>query len=183
MAAALMFTLAACAPEPESRTDSSAQSPAETNTPAPTGPSSSEDPAAVPTEPEPEAPTSAPTNCGWGEPAIAADLGAVPSGQEGELAAVLPGSWQHVAYDEGAGFTDDLTADIRYVFPSTNDMIYCQDVPGITDQAENRANVQLDGVEIVLPSPAPGYAVQTWSKDAMVWVNHYDGSLYLLQRR
>ena len=43
--------------------------------------------------------------------------------------------------------------------------------------------LKLEGVEIILPSPASGYAVTAWTDDTMVWLNHYDGSLFLLQRR
>ena len=181
-AAALALSLTACAPA------STAEPPAQ---PQPSGTASEEpSPAApnpvkdAPADPAPEAAqTGAPTDCEWDVPALVPDLGRVPSGQEGVLTAVLPGAWQHVAIDTGAGYTDDLTADIRYVFPSTTDLIYCQDRPGVTDQAENRAAFELSGTEIVLPAPATGYAVQAWNQDSMVWVNHRDGSLYLLQRR
>ena len=185
LAGLLVVALSSCAPEPGPLPATPPVNDVVDEASPATAPESPEAaPAEEPKRPaaeEPQAP--APTDCGWDSPTLAADLGKVPTGQEGDLSDVLPGAWQHVAYDEGAGYTDDLTADIRYVFPSTTELIYCQDVPGITDQAENRASVQLDGLEIVLPAPASGYAVQAWSKDAMVWVNHRDGSLYLLQRR
>ncbi|MHA3722931.1 hypothetical protein ACXR2T_03530 [Leucobacter sp. HY1910] len=179
VAGALALGLAGCAPEPGATAE---------NPPAAAADPERETAAKPVQEPEvteetPKEQAPAPQDCGWGAERVAADLSAVPSGQEGDLADVLPGSWQHVGIDEGAGYDTDLGADIRYVFPSTSEVIYCQDVPGITDQAENRVAFELAGTEIVLPAPATGYAVQSWSDSAMVWLNHRDGSLYLLQRR
>lgn len=73
--------------------------------------------------------------------------------------------------------------DIRFVFPSTNRLLYCQDVAGATSQAENAVDVTLDGTEIVLPSPATGYGVIAWDDNTMLWKNHRDGSHYVLKRR
>ncbi|MEO7348392.1 MAG: hypothetical protein ABIW32_00790, partial [Terrimesophilobacter sp.] len=107
-----------------------------------------------------------------------------PSGREGDLAIALIGSWQHTHTDSGSGFEAlKTTTDIRFVFPSTKRLLYCQDVAGATSQAENSVNISLDGAEIVLPSPASGYGVVAWDANTMVWTNNRDGSLYLLQRR
>src|SRR5699024_3078101 len=110
--------------------------------------------------------------------------GSVPSGTDGSLDTVIIGAWQHTHFDTGGGYEPlgDGT-DIRYIFPSTERILYCQDVAGATQQAENAADITLDGTEIVLPSPASGYNVVAWDADTMVWKNHRDGSLYLLQRR
>lgn len=105
-----------------------------------------------------------------------------PEGQAGELADVLIGSWQHTHIDGGAGF-EAVSKDIRYVFPSTDQILYCQHVPGVTDHAENSAAVTLEGTYIGLPAPAKGYEVLAWGKDSMLWLNPYDNSHYLLIRR
>lgn len=121
--------------------------------------------------------------CGWDSPKISPAANA-PTGTEGDLAVVLVGAWQHTHFDKGAGYepVGDGT-DVRYIFPSTERILYCQDVKGATTQAENAADFTLDGQEIVLPAPANGYAVVAWDADSMVWKNHRDGSSYLLQRR
>ena len=95
----------------------------------------------------------------------------------------LLGSWQHTHINEGGGFKPlKPTTDIRFVL-SSDTFLYCQDVQGATKRGENSAPMSLEGAEIVLPSPASGYAVVAWNENTMVWINHYDDSLYLLQRR
>lgn len=123
-------------------------------------------------------------DCGWASGPIVGDATGVPSGTEGSLDVVLIGAWQHTHFDTGAGY-ESLGAgtDIRYIFPSTDRILYCQDVEGATQQAENAADMTLDGTELVLPSPASGYNVVAWDADTMVWENHRDGSHYLLKRR
>ena len=122
-------------------------------------------------------------DCGWASPkrVAAAD---VPSGTGGDLEVVIVGAWQHTHFDTGAGYEPvGEGTDVRYVFPSTERILYCQDVEGATSQAQNAANITLDGTEIVLPAPASGYAVVAWDANTMVWLNPRDGSHYLLRRR
>ncbi|NLA09251.1 MAG: hypothetical protein GX871_03470 [Microbacteriaceae bacterium] len=122
-------------------------------------------------------------DCGWGSPKLFA-APELPSGTEGALDVVLVGAWQHTHFDTGAGYEPvGEGTDVRYVFPSTERILYCQDVEGATQQAQNAAAFTLDGTEIVLPAPASGYAVVAWDANTMVWQNHRDGSHYLLQRR
>ena len=143
----------------------------------------------TPQAPEAEAkPEVKPVNqeetCDWGSARTNSGSTKAPSGQSGELANVLIGSWQHTHTDSGSGYEAlKPTTDIRFVFPSTTRLLYCQDVAGATSQAENPANISLDGTELVLPSPATGYGVVAWDANTMVWKNNRDGSLYLLQRR
>ena len=74
------------------------------------------------------------------------------------------------------------TTHIPYVL-SSDTFLYCQDVRGATEQGENSAPQVLDGDEIVLPSLATGCKIVAWNENMMVWLNHRDGSRYLLQRR
>lgn len=139
-------------------------------------------------EPAPEPTAAAPAaqeeSCGWDSPAITADPGSAPSSPGDSLESVIIGAWQHIHIDTGAGYEPNGDGvDIRYVFPSTTRLLYCQDVAGATSQAENAANITLDGTKIVLPGSAPGYTVASWGADTMVWTNNRDGSSYLLARR
>lgn len=135
-------------------------------------------------EPTADAPAVQEESCGWDSPPVSADPGGAPSGPGDSLETVIIGAWQHTHIDTGAGFEPNGAGiDIRYVFPSTTRLLYCQDVAGATDQAENAADITLDGTKIVLPGSAPGYTVASWSADTMVWTNNRDGSSYLLQRR
>ena len=122
--------------------------------------------------------------CNWDSPRLAsADADGAPTDEGDEVSAAILGSWQHTHTDTGAGFEAvGPTIDIRYVL-SSDRFLYCQDVEGATDKRENSARMNLEGAEIVLPSPATGYAVVAWNENTMVWLNHYDDSLYLLQRR
>lgn len=144
------------------------------------------DPAAPSTpEEKPDAkPATQEETCNWGTARMDSGSATAPNGQSGDLATVLIGSWQHTHIDSGSGYEAlKPTTDIRFVFPSTTRLLYCQDVAGATSQAENAVNISLDGTELVLPSPATGYGVVSWDANTMVWKNHRDGSLYLLQRR
>ncbi|MEO6942852.1 MAG: hypothetical protein ABI238_03320 [Terrimesophilobacter sp.] len=143
-------------------------------------------PSATPAEPA--GPTKLPAtqeeSCDWDSPRLDSGSADAPNGMGGDLATTLIGAWQHTHINEGAEFEPlKSTTDIRYVFPSTSRMLYCQDVKGATAQAENAVNIALDGVKIVLPSPSIGYDVMAWTNDTMVWKNNRDGSLYLLKRR
>jgi hypothetical protein len=140
------------------------------------------------TEPETPDTTQPPpeeeTTCNWDSPRLASgDADGAPSDEGGEVSIAILGSWQHTHTNTGAGFEPvGPTIDIRYVL-SSDRFLYCQDVEGATDKRENSAPMNLEGVEIVLPAPATGYAVVAWRENTMVWLNHRDNSLYLLQRR
>lgn len=135
-------------------------------------------------DPPQEAPAVQAESCGWDSPKIPGSSSDAPSDQSGGLETAIIGAWQHTHIDSGSGYepVGDGT-DIRYVFPSTTRILYCQDVKGATDQAENAADITLDGTKIVLPGSAPGFEVISWSADTMVWNNNLDGSKYLLHRR
>ena len=132
----------------------------------------------VTTEPAEVDPT-----CDWDSPRLSSGDASEPSGEGDDVAVAFLGSWQHTHINEGGGFKPlKPTTDIRYVL-SSDTFLYCQDVQGATKQAENSAPLILEGDEIVLPSPATGYKIVAWNENTMVWLNHRDGSLYLLQRR
>lgn len=139
-------------------------------------------PRAPSTPPADEVPAVQAETCDWDVPALSAAATGVPTGQSGALDKIIIGSWQHTHYDTGAGYeaTDN---DIRYVFPAAERILYCQHVPGITDHAENAADISWDGTTIVLPGGRAGFTVTAWEADTMVWRNELDGSNYLLQRR
>ncbi len=173
LAAALLtaiLVLAGCAAEPA--TDASMP------------PSGSPTPTEGITAPEKATPAVQDETCDWEAPRLGTGPAEAPSGQSGDFATVLIGAWQHTHFDTGSGYEAlETTTDIRYVFPSTSRMLYCQDVVDATHQAENAVDISLDGLEIVLPSPATGYGAVAWDADTMVWKNNRDGSLYLLKRR
>lgn len=134
-------------------------------------------------DPEPvPAPATQEETCDWDAAALPGASTATPGGQEGDLETVLIGAWQHTHFDVGGGF-EPVEHDIRYVFPSVDRMLYCQHVPGITDHAENAGDITWDGETLVLPSGDAGYTVAEWDANTMVWINHFDDSRYLLQRR
>jgi hypothetical protein len=138
----------------------------------------------TPTTPE-ETPVTQEQSCGWETPRIESGSSSdVPSTTGAPLETALIGAWQHTHTDTGAGFEAlKPTTDIRFVFPSTTTLLYCQDVTGATSQAERVVSMQLDDATLVVPSPASGYTVTAWNSDTMVWTNLRDGSLYLLKRR
>lgn len=129
-------------------------------------------------------PDSGDPTCDWNSGRLTSvDASQIPAAEGSELAQAILGSWQRTHTNTGSGFEPvGPTIDIRFVL-SADQFLYCQDVEGATDQAERSAPLKLEGAEIVLPSPASGYAVTAWTDDTMVWLNHFDGSLYLLQRR
>ena len=140
------------------------------------------------TDEVPESPDAGPVTqeetCDWDSARLDSGSADAPNGMGEDLASTIIGSWQHTHIDEGSGYEAlKNTTDIRYVFPSTTRMLYCQDVQGATHQAENAVDVKLDDTNIVLPSPATGYEVMAWTHDIMVWKNTRDGSFYLLKRR
>lgn len=188
---ASILLLGGCAAGPD--LGGTGQSPAAESTAPPAAEESTAPaPPPAPAEQKPvetESPESAPVTqeetCDWDSGRL--DSGSAsdaPSSPGADLETALIGSWQHTHIDSGAGFEPlETTTDIRYVFPSTTRLLYCQDVQGATTQAENAVDMELDGQEIVLPSPATGYTATAWSADTMVWTNHRDGSVYLLKRR
>lgn len=137
-------------------------------------------------EPPPEEPAKTARtqaeSCEWDTTDSAAGSSTAPSGQEGNLDAIIIGVWQHTHYDSGAGYEPLADKDIRYVFPSLDRMLYCQHVPGITEYAENAGDISWEDTGIVLPTGSVGYTVTSWDENTMVWINHLDGSTYLLQR-
>ena len=135
----------------------------------------------APEEPAPAARTQA-ESCEWDLSGATGGSSAAPSGTAGDLESVIIGVWQHTHYDDGGGYEALDDKDIRYVFPSTDRMLYCQHVPGITDYAENAGDISWDGDSIVLPTGSVGYTVTSWDENSMRWKNHLDGSTYLLQR-
>lgn len=168
----LAVALAACTPDatPPSATNSD-QGP--TSEPASSAPEAEEDQAATVTQEG---------TCDWDASKLSAPAD-VPEGQTGDLAEVLVGSWQHTHTDEGSGF-EEVVTDHRYVFPSPDRMLYCQHVPGITEHAENAANITLNGTAIELPGGQYAYTVTAWDDDTLVWDNPVGGGyVYLLQRR
>lgn len=141
-------------------------------------------PSGEPTAPEtsdPAQPVAQPDSCDWESPRVDAAADA-PTGQSGDFATVLVGAWQHTHFDSGDGW-ESASADIRYVFPSAEQLLYCQHVPGVTEHAQNRAAIRLEGSLILPPDPHPGFEAVAWSADRMLWVNKLDGSSYLLVRR
>jgi hypothetical protein len=158
-------------------TPSTTSAPATTSTAAPTQESQAST-TTVTAEPEEVDPT-----CDWDTPRLSSGDTSEPTGEGTDLPVAVLGSWQHTHINEGGGFEPvKPTTDIRYVL-SSDTFLYCQDVQGATEQGENSAPLVLDGDEIVLPSPATGYKIVAWNENLMVWLNHRDGSLYLLQRR
>lgn len=127
-------------------------------------------------EPADQAPSPPPADCAWDAPK--ASGGAAPSGRDGDLATALIGSWQLVATDG-----EPVDQDIRYVFHSDSEVLYCQDVPGITDRAENPATYQLDGDVITMNDGAATYTALDWGADTMTWSNELLGDTFLLVRR
>lgn len=164
-------------------------SPAE-NTPGTTSePSSAATQPPTPTPdstPEPSAPTPVTQDetCDWDSPRLASGGADAPASAGSDLSTALIGSWQHTHIDSGSGFEAlGDTRDIRYVFPSTTKLLYCQDVKGATSKAEQSAAIELDGANIVLPAPSKGFTVTAWTDSTMLWTNNLDGSMYLLKRR
>ena len=134
--------------------------------------------------PEDEGPAAQANSCEWDNPKLTANVpGSLPSGQVGDLATAIIGSWQHTHYDSGEGFKVLDDEDIRYVFSSDTTLLYCQHIAGVTDHAENGADITWDDNSIVLPNGTAAYVVESWDESTMLWTNTRDGSTYLLQRR
>lgn len=158
----------------------------ETSEPAPE-PAPEPEPTTEQVEPAPteEPVASQAESCDWDNAKIdyGADAG-MPSEPGSAPAAAIIGAWQHTHIDTGSGFEPlSQGTDIRYVFPSTTRLLYCQDVTGATNQAENAVDIEINGTSIVLPAPATGYEMTAWTAESMLWTNERDGSTYLLRRR
>lgn len=135
-----------------------------------------------PSAPEKPAASTQEETCEWDSPRASAAAD-VPDGQSGELSETLVGSWQHTHTDDGSGF-EEVMNDHRYVFPSSERMLYCQHVPGATEYEQNAADVVLNGTAIELPGGKYAYTVTAWDDDTMLWDNPVGGGyIYLLQRR
>lgn len=130
------------------------------------------------------APAIAAAGCDWDSERLSSEASDdAPSGEGTDFETAILGSWQHTHINEGSGFEPlKSTTDIRFVLTSDR-FLYCQDVDGATDKSEISTPLQLEGTDLVLPSPATGYAVTAWDENTMVWLNHRDGTLYLLKRR
>lgn len=167
--------------------ETSAEAPEETVAPETSEPAPEPEPTTEPVEPEPtEEPVATQAeSCDWDNAKIdyGADAG-IPSEPGSDPAAAIIGAWQHTHIDTGSGF-EPLSpgTDIRYVFPSATRLLYCQDVTGATNQAENAVDIEINGTTIVLPAPATGYEMTAWTAESMLWTNERDGSTYLLRRR
>lgn len=121
--------------------------------------------------------------CSWDDAALSASSAeAAPQGKSGALQDVIIGAWQHTHINTGTGFKPNDDVDIRYVFPSSHRLLYCQNVPGATTNAERATDFTWNGNRISPPG-SKGFTVTAWSEDTMVWTNHLDNSKYLLKRR
>ncbi len=120
--------------------------------------------------------------CDWEVARISAGAtGELPTSEGDDLATVLIGSWQLTHFGDGTSYSE-TTKDLRYVFTDDR-MFYCQDVPGVTDKAENSARLVLEGTLIALPEPAKGFDVVAWNDDVMVWHNLLLDDYFVLKRR
>lgn len=141
-----------------------------------------QEPSSEPAGEETPEPRKQAESCDWDKNAVSGAAKA-HSDTAGDLKTVIVGSWQHTHFDSGNGYEALSNKDIRYVFPSADRLLYCQHVPGITNHAENAANISWKGNSFAPPGGAPGWEVVAWSDDSMVWINKMDDSKYLLKRR
>lgn len=131
---------------------------------------------------EPVGPREQAESCEW-DAEIVGGAAKATSEQSGDLKTLIIGSWQHTHFDTGSGYESLDSKDIRYVFPSADRLLYCQHVPGVTDHAENAANITWNKNSFAPPGGSAGWEVLSWNDDSMVWNNKLDGSKYLLKRR
>lgn len=153
----------------------------ETVVAAPTEPVAEEPPAEENPETQ-ETPAVQEETCDWDSPALVTDPVHIDSQQEGDLKSVIIGAWQHTHIDDGQGF-EAVNNDLRFIFPSAERMLYCQDVPGITDRAQNAIDISWQDTTIYFPGSGASYTVEFWNDDTMVWNNEVITSTYLLKRR
>lgn len=168
----LVSGLAACAAEPVG-TESALPQKSED-----AGVTKSEVPAEQPDEP---ATVLQEATCDWGSSRLQG-TGETSTEAPSNIEAQIIGAWQHTYFDTGSG-REAPGPDIRYIFPTVGGMVYCQDLPGVTDQAENHAEITFEG-NLIQPSGGhPGFQVVAMSQDTMRWINNLDGSQYILERR
>jgi hypothetical protein len=127
-------------------------------------------------------PQSQEESCGWDASRLSTGVPDVPKSGDVELQSSIVGAWQHTHFDTGSGY-EAVSHDIRYVFPSSDRLLYCQHVPGVTEYAENAADVTWDNTRIVIGGSTPRFEVLSWNATTMIWLNLADDSHYLLQRR
>lgn len=109
----------------------------------------------------------------------------VPEAQNGELAQVIIGAWQHTHTIENGGSPEPLDSDtdIRFVLADEQTFIFCQSITGFQEPDSNEATYTLDGNDIVVGGTA-NYTALAWTEDVMVWNNNTGaGGQYILQRR
>lgn len=151
------------------------------STPSATG-EASEPPASEAPEETEAGPRTQAADCDWGSAPIKGSGKAV-KGQDGDLAEVLVGAWQHTHIDTGSGFKPlKAGEDIRYIFPSSSQLMYCQDIKGVLEKQDTTADLKIQGPKLVFPGN-PGYKVIAWDDSTMVWVNLRGNEKYLLARR
>ncbi len=122
-------------------------------------------------------------SCDWSSAALPRSIpSSIPTAAGADIGSALVGAWQHTHFDSGSGYVALKDEDIRFVFPSSGRLLYCQHVPGATQRAERSTDVALKDNAIVIAG-APGYVVSAWNDQTMVWINRADNSRYLLQRR
>lgn len=180
LAAAGLLIIAGCSSgtttdeQPSSAAGSASAAPDNAESPAPSEPAPSE-----------EAVRTQEASCEWDSPRLTAGVPELPTGISDDLSQALIGSWQHTHIDSGAGFEPlDKGHDIRFVFPSADTMVYCQDIKGILEEQQNKAAVTLEGTLIGPAGGEPIYKVLAASDDVMLWQNlRLSGETYLLQRR
>ncbi|MGB3413570.1 MAG: hypothetical protein WBA28_02520 [Microbacteriaceae bacterium] len=106
----------------------------------------------------------------------------MPTRTPKDLAKNLIGAWQLTHINTGAGL-EPVSADIRYIFPAEGQMIYCQNVPGVTDHAEQSTTITIERTRISPPGSHKGFEVLLMDDTSMAWVNNTDSSSFLLVRR
>lgn len=177
--AASALILSGCAAEPEDApSDATAEAPIEA------APTEQEEAEEEEPEAEPEAATQEKT-CDWDTAALRpGSTGEVPTSADGDINTAIIGAWQHTHIDEGDGFYEvGEGTDIRFVFPSPTEFLYCQDIAGVLEERQIDATVVIENNEISRPDSDPVYVAQAWSDDTLVLTNMLDQSLYLLKRR
>lgn len=179
--AASALILSGCAAEPEDApSDATAEAPMEA-APTEQEEAEAEEPEA---EPEPEAATQEKT-CDWDTDALRpGSTGEVPTSADGDINTAITGAWQHTHIDEGDGFYEvGEGTDIRFVFPSPTEFLYCQDIAGVLEERQIEATIVIENNGFGRPDSEQLYVAQAWSDDTLVLTNMLDQSLYLLQRR
>lgn len=97
----------------------------------------------------------------------------VPTGQEGALADVLPGVWQHtwIVQDGRADnpVSDDVS-DLRFAIDEDLDtFVYCQGVD--VASGNNSSSLSVEGTKLAIQGA--GYTAEAWTRDTMLWRNDF----------